>query len=83
MIFKGIKTHIYNVFKIHVGHWVDELPSLIWSLRRSMNHLTGYMPLFLVYGAKVVIPSNLDSDAPRVRFYDEQRVEEPGRCRHA
>ena len=32
LILQGIKTHIYNKLKIHGRRWVDELPSLLWSL---------------------------------------------------
>ena len=42
----------------------------------SMNCLMGYTPFFLVYGAKAVIPSDLDFNASCVRFYDELRAEE-------
>ena len=41
-----------------------------------MNRSTGYTPFFLVYGAEAVIPSDLNFDAPRVHFYDEQLAEE-------
>jgi hypothetical protein len=37
-----------------------------------MNHLTGYTPFFLVYRAKVIIPSDLDFDTPFIYFYHEQ-----------
>ena len=40
-----------------------------------MNHSMGYTPFFLVYGAKAVIPSDLDFDASRIHFYNEQRAE--------
>jgi hypothetical protein len=55
---------------------VDKLPSLLWSLWTSINRSTGYTPFFLVYGAEAVIPFDLDFDALRVHFYDEQRAEE-------
>ena len=71
MILKGIKTHIYNDLKIHADRWVDELPSLLWNLKTSVNRSTGYTPFFLVYGAKAVIPFDLDFDAPLIRFYNE------------
>ena len=41
-----------------------------------MNCSTGYTPFFLVYGAKAVIPSDLDFDTPHVHFYNEQRAKE-------
>ena len=37
LILLGIKTYIYNELKIHARRWVDELPSLLWSLRTSVN----------------------------------------------
>ena len=76
LILQGIKTSIYNELKIHARRWVDELPSLLWSLRTSMNRLTGYTPFFLIYRTEMVIPFDLDFDAPCVHFYDEQRAEE-------
>jgi hypothetical protein len=71
-----MKTCIYNELKIHVERWVDELPSLLWSLRTSVNRSTWYTPFFLVYGVEAVIPSDLDFGAPRFHFYDEQRAKE-------
>ena len=41
-----------------------------------MNHSMGYTPFFVVYASEVVIPSDLDFDAPCVHFYDKQRAEE-------
>ena len=31
----------------------------------------GYTPFFMVYGSKVILPTDLDYGAPRVRAYDE------------
>ena len=42
----------------------------------SVDCLTGYTPFFLVYGAKAVIPLDLDFNAPCIHFYDEQRAKE-------
>jgi hypothetical protein len=39
----------------------------------------GYTLFFLAYGAEAAIPSDLDFDAPRVHFYNEQRAKE--QCR--
>ena len=39
------------------------------------SRATGYTPLFMVYGSKVILPIDLDYGAPRVRAYDEQGAE--------
>ena len=40
------------------------------------NQSTGFTPLFLAYGAKAVLPSDLDHDAPRVKAFDQDRAME-------
>ena len=76
LVLQGIKTCFYNKLKICADHWVDELPSLLWSLRTSVNRSTRYTPFFLIYVAKAIIPSDLDFDTPRVHFYNEQQAKE-------
>ena len=36
------------------------------------SQATGYMPFFMVYGSKAVLPTDLDYGAPRIRAYDKQ-----------
>ena len=55
---------------------MDELPSVIWSLRTTPNRSTGYTPLFLVYGAKGVLPTDQLHDTPRVVQYTEAEAKE-------
>ena len=45
---------------------------VLWSLRVTPNGATCYMPFFMVYGSKAILPTDLDYGAPRVRAYDEQ-----------
>ena len=40
------------------------------------NRSIGFTPFFLAYGAKAVLPSNLDHGAPRVKAFDHDRVTE-------
>lgn len=58
------------------GAWVDELPSVLWGLRTTPNRSTGRTPLFLVYGAEAVLPSDLLLNAPRVKLYTEDEAEQ-------
>ena len=51
-------------------------PFLALEPKDKREPLNGYTPFFLIYGAKAVIPSDLDFDALCVHFYDEQRAKE-------
>ena len=47
-------------------------PSVIWSLRNTPSRATGFTPFFLVYGAKAILPTNLEYSSPRLQAYNEQ-----------
>jgi hypothetical protein len=49
--------------------WVDELPSVLWSLRTTPNAATQETPFFLVHGVKSVLPDT--HEASRIAAYDE------------
>jgi transposase InsO family protein len=51
--------------------WVDELPSILWSLRTTPNTATQETPIFLVHGAKAVLLVEITHEAPRITAYDE------------
>ena len=53
------------------GCWVEELPSVLWSINTTSNRSTGYTPFFMVYGAEAVLPSDIRHDSPRVAAYVE------------
>ena len=40
------------------------------------NQSTGFTPFFLAYGAKAVLPSDLNHGAPRVKTFDRDRAME-------
>ncbi|XP_014660843.1 uncharacterized protein LOC106804385 [Setaria italica] len=42
----------------------------------TSNRSTSFTPFFMVYDAKAILPTNLIYGAPRVRVYDEERLEE-------
>jgi hypothetical protein len=46
--------------------WVDELPSVLWSLRNTPNVATQETPFFLVHSAEAVLPVEVTHEAPRV-----------------
>jgi hypothetical protein len=51
--------------------WVDELPSVLWSLRTTPNAASQETPFFLVHDAKAVLPVEITHEAPRIAAYDE------------
>jgi hypothetical protein len=51
--------------------WVDELPSVLWSLRTMPNAATQETPFFLVHGTEVVLLVEITHEAPRIAAYDE------------
>ena len=75
MVLQGFKPTIFNRLNKFGGRWVIEIPTVLWSLRMTPSQATGYMPFFMVYGSKAILPTDLNYGAPRVRAYDEQGAE--------
>ena len=71
----GIKPRLVRSPKELDKHWVKELDSVLWGLRTTPNHTTGYTPFFMVYGAVAVLPCDIVHDSPRVRMYQEREAE--------
>lgn len=78
---QGIKPRLLVPLKRAAGVWVNELPSILWSLRMTLNRSTGYALFFMVYGAEAVMPADIVHDSPRVPTYAEADSEEA--CRDA
>jgi hypothetical protein len=51
--------------------WLDELPSVLWSLRTTPNAATQETPFFLVHGTEAMLPVEITHEAPRIVTYDE------------
>ena len=68
-ILRGIKPRLMVPLKRMPGCWVEELPSVLWSINTTPNRSTGYTPFFMVYGAEAVLPSDIRHDSPRVKAY--------------
>jgi transposase InsO family protein len=71
LICNGIKKRLLAPLKKAKHAWVDELPSILWSLRTTPNTATQEMPFFLVHGAEAVLPVKITHEAPRIAAYDE------------
>jgi len=71
MILQGLKPRIYNQLKKFDKKWVEELPSVLLSLRTTPNMAKKYTSFFIVYGFEVVLPTDLEYGSPRLTAYNE------------
>jgi hypothetical protein len=71
LICNGIKKRLLAPLEKAKSAWVDELPSVLWSLRTMPNAATQETPFFLVHDAEAVLPVEVIHEAPRVTAYDE------------
>jgi transposase InsO family protein len=71
LICNGIKKRLLTPLEKAKHAWVDELPSVIWSLRTTPNAPTQETHFFLVHGAEVLLLVEITHEAPRIAAYDE------------
>nr|ABA98926.2 retrotransposon protein, putative, Ty3-gypsy subclass [Oryza sativa Japonica Group] len=76
MILQGIKARVFDRLKPYAGKWVQQLPSVLWSLRTTPSRATGQSPFFLVYGAEAMLPSEVEFESLRFQNFREERYEE-------
>jgi hypothetical protein len=72
LVCADLKKRLLRPLKRAEGAWVEELPSVLWSLHTTPNSSTGYTPFFLLFGAKAVLPTDVRYYAPRVVAYVEE-----------
>jgi hypothetical protein len=72
MILQGLKPRIYKDLNKFGKRWIKELPSVVWSLWTTPSRAMGFSPFFLVYGAEVVLPMDLEYGSPRTKAYDDR-----------
>jgi hypothetical protein len=71
MILQGLKLRIFDRLNKSGRKWLQELLSVIWSLRTTPSRATRFTPFFLFYGAEAVLPTDLEYRSPKVKGYDE------------
>jgi hypothetical protein len=71
LIYNGIKKMLLAPLEKAKHAWVDELPSMLWSVRTTPNVATQETPFFLVHGAEAVLPVEITHEAPRITAYDK------------
>jgi hypothetical protein len=72
MILQGLKPRIYNDLNKFDRRWMEELPSVVWSLRTTPSRATGFTPFFLVYGGRGHLAHRL-----RIRLPEDKGVRRP------
>jgi transposase InsO family protein len=72
LVCAGLKKRLLRPLKRTADPWVEELLSVLWSLRTTPNSSTSYTPFFLLFGAEAVLPTDLHYCAPRVVAYVEE-----------
>ena len=66
-VLRGLKTRTFKKKLEAYGRgWHDELQSVLWSIRTTATKPTGETPFFLVYGAEVVLPHEVEHRSARV-----------------
>jgi hypothetical protein len=65
LILSGIKPRLEAPLHRAAGAWVEELPSVLWSLRTTPNRSTGLTLFFPVYVAEAILPSDVQYDSPQ------------------
>nr|CAE02434.2 OSJNBa0039G19.14 [Oryza sativa Japonica Group] len=76
MVLQGIKARVFDRLNPYAGKWVDQLPSVLWSLRTTPSRATGQSPFFLVYGAEAMLPSEVEFESLSFHNFKEERYGE-------
>ena len=72
-VLRGIKARSFKKKLEAYGRgWLDELQSVLWSVRTTATKPTGKTLFFLVYGAKAVLPHEVMHRSMRVLAFDEE-----------
>ncbi|GAA0174904.1 hypothetical protein LIER_28192 [Lithospermum erythrorhizon] len=72
IIFKGIKKNIFQSRKSG-GSWVEELPTVLWSLRSISNQATGEAPFSLIYETETILAAEVGLPTYRQAGFHEER----------
>ena len=63
-VLRGLKTRTFDKLHKCGRRWIDELPTVLWSIRMTPNRATGQTPFALVYGAEAALPMELMYGSP-------------------
>ena len=63
-VLRGLGTKTFDKLRKSGRRWIDELPTVLWSIRTTPNRAIGQTPFTLVYGAEAVLPTELIYGSP-------------------
>jgi hypothetical protein len=72
----GHAKHANTKLEACCKKWLDNLQSILWSIRTTATKPTGETPFFLVYGAEAVLPTDVKFGSPRVLAFNEIHQED-------
>jgi hypothetical protein len=67
-----MKTRMFEDLEARGKNWHKELPSVLWALRTNINRAIRDTHFNLVYGADVVLPSEIFLESVRVAHFDKE-----------
>jgi hypothetical protein len=71
VILQDLRPRILNKLNKFGIRWLNELSSVIWSLRTTPSRTTGFTTFFLVCRTEAILPIDLEYDSTRLRAYSE------------
>jgi transposase InsO family protein len=76
-VLKGLKMRSFNSKLEASGKkWLDNLQSVLWSIRTSATKPTDETPFFLICGEEAVLPIDVKFGSPRVLAFNELHQED-------
>jgi hypothetical protein len=63
-VLKGWKMKMFDQFKGSTKNWIEELPTVLWSLHTTASRATEETPFPLVYGAEAMMPLSCNMAPP-------------------
>jgi transposase InsO family protein len=71
-VLEGLKMRGFNAkLKAYGKKWLDNLQSILWSIRTTATKPIGETLFFLFYGAEAILPTDVKFGSPRVLAFNE------------
>jgi hypothetical protein len=81
MILQGVKPRIFDRLNKSGRKLLQELTTVMWSLRTTPSRATGFTPFFQVYGTEAILPTDLEYGSLESGATMRAPTSEPARTR--